>query len=280
MTGLHDKIILITGASDGIGRIAALELAKMGATILGVGRNPDKSARVAEELRAINPASDMLVYDLSLMTQVRALAAEIDARLPRIDVLLNNAGAIFYTKWVTAEGLENTFALNHLAPFLLTNLLLDKLIASQARVVTVSSAWHHNGVMNFDDLMYERRAYSPWGAYGQSKLANILFANELARRVAGTGVTSNSLHPGFVYTSFGSNQPSMLAKAVSLASRVVGISAEKGAATSVLLASSPEVANVTGAYYSEGKRANPAKSALDQSTAKRLWELSERIVDL
>lgn len=280
MPDLYGKTILITGASDGIGRIAALELAKMGATIVGVGRNLEKSANVAKDLRAISAASEVLVYDLSLMTQVRALAAELSVRLPRIDVLLNNAGAIFYTKSITAEGMENTFALNHLAPFLLTNLLLNTLIASQARVVTVSSAWHHNGVINFDDPMYERRAYSPWGAYGQSKLANILFANELARRVAGTGVTSNSLHPGFVYTSFGSNQPSMLAKAVSLASRVVGISAEKGAATSILLASSPDVASVTGAYYSEGKRATPAKAALDQSAARRLWELSEKLIQL
>ncbi len=280
MTELVGKTILITGASDGIGRIAALELAKMGASIVGVGRNPERSAKVAHELSAITPASEMLVYDLSLMTQVRALAAEIDARLPHIDVLLNNAGAIFYTKLITAEGLENTIALDHLAPFLLTNLLLNQLIASQARVITVSSAWHHNGAIDFDDLMFEHRRYSAWGTYGQAKLANVLFANELARRVAGTGVTSNSLHPGFVRTSFGGNQPSMVARAVSLASRVVGISAEKGAETSILLASSPDVANVTGAYYSEGKLATPSRAARDEAAAKRLWETSEGLVQL
>lgn len=276
MAEMTGKTVLITGATDGIGKVTAMALASQGASIVGVGRNPQKCERVAAEVRAIPGAGavEFLVCDLSIMAQVRDLAARVDESFSLIDVLLNNAGGIFYQRTSTSEGLEMTFALDHLSPFLLTNLLLDKLIASSARVVTVSSMMHNSGSIEFDDLNYTNRRYSAWGAYSQAKLANVLFSNELARRTTGTGVTSNSLHPGFVRTAFGSGQPSIFAKATSLASRVVGISAEKGAETSIYLASSPEVASVSGAYYSEGKRGEPKKIALDPQVASRLWQVS------
>lgn len=273
MTG---KTVLITGATDGIGKQAAIALATQGASIVGVGRNPQKCENTAAEICAIPGAGavEFLVCDLSVLAQVRDLAANVDERFPQIDVLLNNAGGIFYQRTTTSEGFEMTFALDHLSPFLLTNLLLDKLVASSARVVTVSSMVHKSGSINFDDLQYSKRRYSAWGAYGQAKLANVLFANELARRTAGTGVTSNALHPGYVHTAFGMGQSSVVAMVSSLASRVAGISAQKGAETSIYLASSPEVATVSGAYFSEGRRENPKKIALDPQVASRLWQVS------
>lgn len=279
MTG---KTVLITGATDGIGKQSALALARMGASIVGVGRNPEKCIQVADAVRSIPGAGqvDFLVCDLSLLAQVRTLAATILQKYARIDVLLNNAGAIFYARTETGEGYETTFALDHLSPFLLTNLLLDRLIDSSARVVTVSSYAHMMGKIDFGDLTFERKRYSAWGAYAQAKLANILFSNELARRTAGTGVTSNSLHPGYVRTAFGGNQKSLVAKSVSLGAQLFAITAEKGAETSVYLASAPDVSRITGAYFANSRPTAPLRTALDPGIAQQLWLVSAEMVGI
>jgi len=209
MNELTNKTILITGATNGIGKVAALELAKMGPTVVLVGRSPAKVAETVGEIKekSRNPLVDGLVADLSSLSEVRRLAAEFRQKYPVLHVLVNNAGGVFASRQVTVDGYELTFALNHLAYFLLTNLLLDRLKSNApARIVNVSSDLHARGQIDFDDLQNQQH-YGPGGlrAYSQSKLANILFTYELARRLAGTGVTANVLHPGVVATGFGEN---------------------------------------------------------------------------
>lgn len=281
-TNISGKTVLITGASDGIGKATALQLATMGASVIGIGRNPDKIAATLAALNATPGVGEvtMLRADLSSMQEVRTLAATIKHHHPRIDVLINNAGGFFPTRHTTADGYEMTFALDHLAPFLLTNLLLDTLVASRARVITLSSAMHMLGRINFDDLHYAHRRYSGIFAYSQAKLANILFATELARRTAGSGVTSNLVHPGLVRSSIGSAERSLTTIGLAWAMRLRGISPEEGAATSVYLASSPEVAQITGGYFVRCKQIAPIQHALDQSIAGRLWRVSAEMVDL
>ena len=217
--------------------------------------------------------------DLASLAQVRRLAADLASKLERIDVLVNNAGAIHTTRKVTVDGLEMTFAVNHLAPFLLTNLLLPRLAASApARVVTVASDAHRVGPLDFGDLQAER-GYAAMMVYGRSKLCNILFAAELARRLAGTGVTSNSLHPGVVATGFGRNDAGWLSAGVKLLAPLF-ISPGKGARTSLHLATSPEVEGLTGRYFKDSRPARPSRAALDEVAAKRLWEASLRLTGL
>jgi NAD(P)-dependent dehydrogenase (short-subunit alcohol dehydrogenase family) len=279
---LADKTILVTGATSGIGFIAARALAEMGAAVVVVGRHPDRArASVAQIQRETgNPSVNALIADLSSMQEVRRLAEAFQAQYPRLDVLLNNAGAVFFGRQTTVDGYERTFALNHLAPFLLTNLLLDRLKAdAPARIVTVSSMAHAGQAVDCGDVNQTVRGYSAWRAYGESKLANIMFTYALARRLEGTGVTANTLHPGFVATGFARNNGPLSQVAMTLA-RPFAISPERGAQTSIYLASSPDVADVSGQYFVKAKPAKSSKASYDVATQEQLWSLSEQMTGL
>jgi NAD(P)-dependent dehydrogenase (short-subunit alcohol dehydrogenase family) len=276
-TEMQGKICLVTGATLGIGKETALGLARKGAHVVIVGRDEartrETAAWVAKE--SGNAQVDFLVADLSSQAEVRRVAAAFVGIYPRLDVLINNAGAIFMKRELTVDGVERTWALNHLAEFLLTQLLLDKLAASApARIVNVSSDAHTAGAIAFDNLQGERK-YGGMRAYAQSKLANILFTFALARRLAGKGVTANCLHPGVVSTGFGHNTPGLVNTVLNLA-RPFLLTAEKGAATSIYLASSPEVANVSGKYFVRCRPTASSKQSTDVALQERLWELSER----
>ncbi len=280
---LQGKIILVTGATAGIGEITARELARMGARMVLVGRNPQKCEASVASIRQEtgNPDVHALVADLSSMAEVRRLADEFHHQYDRLDVLVNNAGAMFSTRIETVDGFERTFALNHLAYFLLTNLLLDRLKASApSRIVNVASEAHRvaSRGLNFDDLQAQNR-YRAFRAYGASKLANILFTRELARRLEGTGVTANCLHPGFVDTSFTAGNGALGWVFRRMAS-LFAITPEKGAQTSIYLASSPDVAGVTGAYFDKCRQKTPLPAAQDDQAARRLWEVSEQLTGL
>ncbi|WP_227978440.1 SDR family oxidoreductase [Deinococcus terrestris] len=267
---LSEKTMLVTGATGGIGKETARELARMGARVLIVGRNPQKTADAAREVGA----AGHLVADLSEMKQVRRAAAEFREREGRLDVLVNNAGAFYAERQETREGVEMTWALNHLAAFLLTRELLPLLRGSRhARVVTVSSAAHAQGRIRWDDPEF-RRGYRGWAAYSQSKLANVLFARELARREP--GLLSNSLHPGLVRSGFAHNNGGLIDRAWGLVDRF-GITPEEGAQTSIRLAADPSLL-VSGRYFSQEKVAKEAPQARDDEAAARLWALSEEYV--
>jgi len=275
---LARQTILVTGATAGIGVPTARVLAERGAAVVLVGRNRAKCEATAAQIKQQtgNPNVAYLVADLSVLADVRRLAAEFQARHNRLDVLVNNAGAIFLSRKVTAEGLEMTFALNHLSYFLLTTLLLDTLKASTpARIVNVSSRAHQRVRMNFDDLQGEKR-YDGQAAYGQSKLANILFTYELARRLAGSGVTANALHPGIVASNFATNN-GLVGRLFRLVANPFSISNEQGAQTSIYLAASPEVEGVTGKYYELCKEKRSSPQSYDEGIARRLWEVSEQM---
>lgn len=279
---LAGKTILVTGATSGIGFIAARALAAMGATVVLVGRDPAKArASVAQIQRETSAtAVHALTADLSSMQEVRRLAADYQAQYPRLDVLLNNAGAVFLSHQTTVDGYERTFALNHLAPFLLTHLLLDRLKAdAPARVVTVSSIAHRGRTMDLSDVNQTRRGYSAWRAYGESKLANILFTYALARRLEGSGVTANTLHPGFVATGFAKNNGPFWQAAMTLV-RPFAISPQRGAQTSIYLASSPDVADVSGRYFVQSKPAKSSAASYDVAMQERLWSLSEQLTGI
>lgn len=276
---MKGKTCIITGATAGIGLEAAAQLGALGARLVLVGRNPAKGEAVLAHLRARVPGVTAEIHyaDLSLLAESRRLAPLLLATAPRIDVLINNAGAFFHRREETGEGIERTFALNHLAYFLLTELLRERLAASApARVVNVASEAHRNTRLDFDDLQGARR-YDGWTAYRRSKLANILFTRELARRLAGSGVTANSLHPGFVASSFGDNNRGPMRLIIGLAKRLIAISVEKGAATPVYLAASPEVAEVNGLYFDKCRKAIPSEAAQDDEAAFRLWRETARI---
>jgi NAD(P)-dependent dehydrogenase (short-subunit alcohol dehydrogenase family) len=274
-------ICVVTGATSGIGKETAVALAKGGATVAVVCRTRDRGERALDEIRrraGRGPVS-LFVADLSARAAVRTVAAELRAALPRIDVLVNNAGLALRDRIVTEDGFENTFAVNHLAGFLLTRLLEPTLVASApARVVTVSSEAHRWGTIRFDDLMGER-TYDGWKAYAQSKLANVLFTYELARRLQGTGVTANCLHPGLVGTAFASRGPTAI-RFLSRLARPFLRSPANGAATSVYLASSPEVAALSGQYFAGRRARRSSKASYDPAVAARLWEVSERLAGL
>jgi NAD(P)-dependent dehydrogenase (short-subunit alcohol dehydrogenase family) len=247
-----------------------------------VGRSAPKTATLVEEIRAAsgNQTVDSLLADLSSQQEVRRLAEEFKSKYSHLHVLLNNAGGTFTTRQLSVDGIEMTFALNHLAYFLLTNLLLETLKASApARIINVSSDAHSGGKIEFDNLQGER-SYSSFGPYGNSKLANILFTTELACRLEGTGVTVNALHPGLTSTGFGKNNPGLLMKIMGVVIPLVGRSPEKGAETSIYLASSPEVQGITGKYFVDCKVTQPAPQAADSATARKLWDVSAEMVQL
>src|SRR5687768_5922880 len=278
---MNGKICLVTGGTNGIGKSTAQELARMGATVIIVGRDAQKTSQVVEEIRAAggNLRVGSMLADLSSEQEVRRLADEFKSKYSQLHVLLNNAGAVFMQRQLRDDGIEMTFALNHLASFLLTNLLLDTLQASApARIINVSSNAHASGKIEFDNLQGERE-YGP-RAYDNSKLANILFTMELARRLEGTGVTVNSLHPGFVATGFAKNNGKVIAALVSLITPLVARSPAKGAETSIFLASSPSVDGITGKYFYDSQAIPAAPQATDMVVAKKLWDVSAEMVHL
>jgi NAD(P)-dependent dehydrogenase (short-subunit alcohol dehydrogenase family) len=272
------KTIVATGATSGIGEAAALALAGMGARIVIVARDEARAKATMQKLEAKAPGLDHRLHlaDLSSMAETRKVGAAITASEPRIDVLINNAGALFSNRRVTPDGLELTFALNHMAYFALTEALRDKLIASApARIVSTSSVAHERENLDFNDLQ-SADGYGGLKVYSRSKLANILFTRELARRLAGTGVTANCLHPGVVKTRFGDSSGGVLGLLIPFL-RLFFISPEQGAATLVYLASSPEVADTTGGYFVKRKLTEPSAAARDDAAAKRLWIESEKL---
>jgi NAD(P)-dependent dehydrogenase (short-subunit alcohol dehydrogenase family) len=276
------KTVLVTGGTGGIGRATAAGLAAQGARVAITGRDAARTKAAAAEIAATtgNSAIDPFAADLSSQAEVRRLAQDILDTYPKLDVLVNNVGGIWATRRPTEDGLEHTFAVNHLAGFLLTNLLLDRLKASApARIVTVASAVHSGGAIDFEDLQGEQ-GYTPGRAYGQSKLANVLFTYELARRLAGTGVTATVLHPGVVRTRFAAEDPTPLFKIGLPLIRPFLKTPEKGAATSIHLASSPMVEGATGQYFVDRKPANSSKASYDEAIAARLWQVSAELVGL
>ena len=278
MTG---RTVLVTGATGGIGKATALGLAAMGARVAITGRDLDRTEAAAAEIRQAGDGHvKAFVADLTSQSQIRTMAVEVQQKLPDLDVLVNNVGGYWNTRHVTADGLERTFALNHLAPFLLTNLLLDRLMRSaSARVVTVSSNAHAMGRMDFDDLQGER-SYSGARAYNQSKLANLLFTYELAKKLQGTSVTVNALHPWVVRTAFGAEDPASVQRFLVPFVRPFMKSPTQGAATSIHLASAPDLQQVTGRYFADSTEKKTAERSYDQETAARLWSVSADLVGL
>jgi retinol dehydrogenase 14 len=275
------KTVLITGGTGGIGKATAIGLAALGARVCITGRDHSRGRVAASDIsrHSGNPAVDSLSADLSSQIEVRRLAAAVLGAYPRLDVLVNNVGGFWAHRRVTTDGLEHTFAVNHLAPFLLTNLLLDRLKDSApARIVIVSSNAQALGRIDFDDLQ-GATDYSGPRAYNQSKLANVMFANELARRLAGTRVTVNALHPGVVSTSFGAEDPTLLTRLARPLMRLMKTPAQ-GAATSTYLASSADVQGITGQFFANSKSKASNKSSYDTALASRLWQVSADLVGL
>ena len=276
---MKDKVCVVTGATSGIGKAAATALARLGATVVLVGRDRGRTEAAAAEIGSVSASPPRAeIADLASLEQVRGLAERL-AGLERIDVLINNAGLVLGERRVTPDGLEHVLALNHLAPFLLTSLLLPKLTASApARVVTVTSDAHSAARLDLSDPNLER-GWDSWRSYANSKLANILFTRELARRLDGTGLTANCAHPGVVRTGFGRESRPLLRLGVTIA-RPFMLSPERGADTIVYLASSPDVAGQTGGYYVKRQRREPSAAARDDAAARQLWELSEKMTGL
>jgi NAD(P)-dependent dehydrogenase (short-subunit alcohol dehydrogenase family) len=276
------KSVLVTGATGGIGKATAVGLAALGARVGITGR--DRARTEASAAGICAPAGNQVVEafaaDMSAQSEVRRLAAQVLDAYPRLDVLVNNVGGFWAHRHVTADGLEHTFAVNHLAPFLLTNLLLDRLIASApARIVTVASGAHSAGRIDFGDLQGERN-YSGQRAYSQSKLANVMFTYELARRLERTGVTATVLHPGVVRTGFGAEDQVAYFAILTRVARPFMKTPARGAATTIYLASAPEVEGITGRYYANGKPKTSSKASYDTAAAARLWQASADLTGL
>jgi NAD(P)-dependent dehydrogenase (short-subunit alcohol dehydrogenase family) len=272
---MQGKTVVATGATSGIGESAVEALARQGARIVFIARDARRAEATRAKLEAIAPGLGHRAHlaDLTLMADAKRVGAEIAASEPRIDVLINNAGALFAQRRVTSEGLETTFALNHMAYFVLTRALLDRLKGSApSRIVSTSSTAHSGAALDFDDLQ-SAKDYSGFKAYGRSKLANILFTRELARRLVGTGVVANSLHPGFVASRFGDESGGWIGRLIPFAKRFA-ISPEQGADTIVYLASAPEAANFSGEYFANRKIAPCSAAARDDAAAARLWQAS------
>ena len=278
---MKGKVCLVTGATAGIGYVAARELARAGARVLLAGRSTRTADDAARRIREEIPRADVdpIAADLSSQAEVRRLADVVRKKTDRLDVLVNNAGGIFLDRAETVDGIETTFAVNHLAPFLLTNLLLPLLKAApSARIVNVASGAHRGVSLNFDDLEGRGR-YSGWRAYQRSKLANILFTRELARRLEGESITVNALHPGYVNTQI-FRDATWKGLAMRFFARAFAISPEEGASTTLYLATSPEVAGETGGYYIRCKRVGSSRPSLDDEAARRLWDVSATMTRL
>jgi retinol dehydrogenase 14 len=279
--GMGGKTVLITGGTSGIGKATAVALAAMGADVVVVGRNPERGETAVEEIKAQSHSEsvELMLADLSVQSEVRELAEEFLERHDRLDVLTNNAGLVQSKRTETPDGIETTLAINHLAPFLLTNLLLERLEQSApSRVITVSSEAQRWGTMDFED-MQSRRKYRGFPVYGTTKLANIMFTYELAERLKGTGVTANCLHPGSVGTNFGQNNRSPMALFFRTFKPFMR-SPEQGADTLIWLASSSEVDGVSGKYFSDRKEIEAKKVAYDPAARRRLWDISEDLTGL
>jgi retinol dehydrogenase 12 len=274
------KTMVVTGATSGIGEVAACELAKQGARIVFTARDRERAAATMTKLRSANPSADhkMHLADLSSLAGMKRVANEIAQSESRIDVLINNAGAVFLSRKTSADGLEMTFATNHMAYFVVTNILLERLKATPgARIVSTASDAHKSGKLDFSDLQSER-SYSSFGVYGTTKLENILFTRELSRRLQGTGITANCQHPGFVGTRFGQSSTSnILLKGLSRVIMSFGLKPEEGAKTMIYLASSPEVEGKSGGYYYKCKPEQPTAAAQNDDDARRLWDASAKI---
>jgi NAD(P)-dependent dehydrogenase (short-subunit alcohol dehydrogenase family) len=277
----QEKTAIVTGATNGIGLVTARELAKLGITVVIISRSKEKCESTVTQIKKEtgNPNIEYIASDLSVVASVRQAAQEFLKRHKRLDILVNNAGAIFFQRVLSQDGYEMTFTLNHLSYFHLTGLLLDTLKSSApSRIINVSSDAHQGGKIDFDDLMLEKN-YSGFGAYSASKLANVLFTYQLADNLSGTRVTANALHPGFVSTGFAKNNGGIFR----LGMGITGLFArrpEKGAETSIFLATSPEVEGVTGKYFSDSKEINSSALSYDKLTQNRLWEKSLELTSI
>ena len=273
---------LITGATDGIGKEAAIELAKKGCNLILIGRSKEKGDKVVEEIRKIADSYvdiDYFTADLMLMKEVSRVADEVSRKYPKIDVLLNNVGAYFAFRDVTEEGFERTFALNHLGYFLMTKKLLPLVEKSDyKRIVNVSSSAHYGIDFEFDNMNGEKK-YSGFDVYKKSKLANVMFTYELAKRIEGTGITANCLHPGFVSTNFGKNNNFLWRNVIRVAMWLTAISVRDGAKTSIHLACSDEVKDITGRFFANSQIKKGSSKAKNEEHNRKLWELSEEFVE-
>jgi NAD(P)-dependent dehydrogenase (short-subunit alcohol dehydrogenase family) len=287
MDSMKDRICMITGANSGIGKVTALELARMEGHIIMVCRNKAKGLDVQRTIveSTGNPDVELMIADLASQESIRQLVKKFHERFDKLHVLINNAGTMTKNRIETVDGHETTFAVNHLAPFLLTNLLLDTIKASApSRIITVSSGMHHRVTINLDDLQGVRN-FKNMNAYSMSKLANIIFTYELHHRLRAAGINNvsvNAVHPGFARTNLGKNGTSTLLQRVGLAlvHPIIGISAEKGAETSIYVASSPEIETVSGKYFAKKKVAESSPLSHDRSLQKQLWEISAKLTDL
>jgi NAD(P)-dependent dehydrogenase (short-subunit alcohol dehydrogenase family) len=279
---MEGKTVVITGATSGIGQIAAEKLAALGAHMVLIARSPERGEATIKRLRQLGEGNHSVHYaDLSRLSEMKRVAGEIAAAGPRIDVLINNAGAMFGKRQVTEDGLELTFALNHMSYFVLANRLYDRLrAAAPARLINTASDAHRGKKLDFNDLQSARN-YKGFPVYGRSKLCNILHASELSRRWTGSGVTANSLHPGFVNTRFAGNVSGLFGMGINLAKKFA-LTPEQGAETIVYLASSHDetVVKANGLYFAKNKVATPTKEARDEDSARRLWQESERLAGL
>jgi retinol dehydrogenase 14 len=279
---MKDRTVIITGPTSGVGRAAALELAQQGADLVLVARHRGRAAELEQEIRSLSCGGEVqtFVADLSCLADVRRVAGELLDHVPRMDVLINNAAVVERSRTTTSEGFETTFTTNYLACYLLTRLLLDRLRESRtARIVNVASEAHRSHSLDFDDLQNHQR-YRALQAYGRSKLADLMFTYELARRLEGSGVTVNALHPGWVATGLGLQKKDLLSRVVGVISRVCARTPRRGADTAVWLASSPEVDGITGRYFVDRREYESNAASRDRESQRRLWDVSARLVGL
>jgi NAD(P)-dependent dehydrogenase (short-subunit alcohol dehydrogenase family) len=279
---MKGKVCVVTGATSGIGWVTAYRLSQWGAAVVLMGRDVKRGLAAVDRIQKEcgNGNSEFIRVDLAAQQEIRQFVEEFKKRYDRLDILVNNAGTTLLTRRMSVDGYEMTFVVNHLSHFLLTNLLIDVLKTSApSRVINVSSGSHRRASINFDDL-HSQSGYRIMRAYGQSKLANILFTYELARQLEGTGVTANALHPGFVLTNLGRDNGWLIHRIIRLAMRMKGISPEEGAQTILYLAASPEVEGVTGKYFYKMKPVKSSPKSYDPEASRRLWEISEKLTGL